>query len=63
MPRRLAPSVFSLARGTPHAGRGHRLLDGGAGRKGRLELLSVSEMTIRTISTSSLFEFFHEDYV
>jgi hypothetical protein len=33
-------SVFSLARGTPPAGRGHRLSDGGAGRKGRLEFLS-----------------------
>jgi hypothetical protein len=38
-PRHLAPSVFSLARGTPHAGRGHRLLDGGAGRKGRVVFL------------------------
>ena len=35
--------VFSLAHGTPHAGRGHRLIDGG-GRKGRLEFLSVSTM-------------------
>ena len=30
-------------RGTPHAGRSHRLIDGGAGRKGRLEFLSVRQ--------------------
>ena len=30
-------TLFPAPRGTPHAGRGHRLLDGGAGRQGRLE--------------------------